>query len=166
MKYSVCLAVIFFAIGWSLPAHSQEDDESSLTYKKWQLEQRKAIQLYIDLEEYEKSAFWTVYDSYCRAIENLEIEHIRIHELYRLHSGQLTEDENRTLAKYLLKNDLVLTQVRQHYFKKFQRTLSPSKATEFMQLEHSLRTVFRLNLQERDPATAKATTAVFSTTIQ
>lgn len=166
MKYSVCLAVIFFATAWSLPAHSQKDDESSLTYKKWQLEQRKAIQLYIDLEEYEKSAFWTVYDAYCRAIENLEIEHIRIHELYRLHSGQLTEDENRTLAKYLLKNDLVLAQVRRHYFKKFQRTLSPSKATEFMELEHSLRTVFRLNLQRGNPTAAKATVAVFSTTIQ
>lgn len=166
MKYRVFLVVIFFATGWSLPARAQDDDASSLAYKKWQLEQRKAIQLYIDLEEYEKSAFWTVYDSYCRAIENLEIEHIRIIELYRLHSGQLTEDENRTLARYLLKNDLVLAQVRKHYFKKFQRTVSPSKATEFMQLEHSLRTVFRMNLRQGDPAAAKATAAVFSTTIQ
>jgi len=120
----------------------------------------------MDLHEYEKAGFWEVYDSYSRAIEYLEIDYLRIITLYRQHSADLSGQKEMALASYHLKNELMLAHVRKQYFKRFQRALSSTKAGEFMQLEHSMRTVFRLNVQTSYPLAEQAANALFSVTIQ
>jgi len=167
MRYCRPVLIFFLMLGWFLPAQAQRGDDSlALVYKKWHLEQRKIIQLYMDLQEYEKAGFWDVYDSYSRAIEFLEIDYLRIITLHTQHSNDLSDDKEMALASYFLKNELMLAHVRKQYFQKFRRALTSSRAGEFMQLEHSMRTVFRLNLQKNDPLYAPATEAAFSQTIQ
>ena len=150
--------------GW-FPAQAQTDS-ATLEYKKWQLEQRKTIQLYIRLEEYEKTAFWSLFDSYCRAIENLEIEYSRIIDLVANHADDLSEEQEEMLANHLVKNDLFLAGIRKLYFKRFTRVFSSAKAIEFMQLDHSLRTVYRLNLQKNNPILTRKMDPVYSNTLQ
>lgn len=161
------LLIAFLLIGFSFSLQAKPGPDSlTLLYKKWQIEQLRTIQRHLKLEEYEKAAFWSLYNSYAETIEYLEIDHLRIIELYTYHSNQLTAGKKKMLATYLLKNDFMLARIRKQYFKKFQRAFSPSVAIEIMQLDHSLRTVFRLNLQKNNPFVARATALVFPPVIQ
>ncbi|HEX8041198.1 MAG TPA: hypothetical protein VF490_18750 [Chryseosolibacter sp.] len=164
MKPFIVLALTFsmLAAPFTAGAQRRTTDSSSFQYRKWQAEQRKTIQRDLHLEEFQKAPFWTVYESYCRAIEYLELEYFQVMALYEHHSGDLNDKQKQMLSRLLLKNDCYLAQVRRQYFKKFERVLSVSKATEFMQLDYSLRAACRLSLQQGNPAPERPVETVYS----
>lgn len=121
-------------------------DSATLLYVNWQLEHRKIIQLHIPLEEYEKATFWELYASYCRTMANLDIEYIRLIR-YSLRNGpDVSRKKERRLSVFARDNDLLAAHARKLYFRKFRRVLSSSRAGELMQLDQTLRVVFRQRL--------------------
>ncbi len=88
-----CLTVLSSARAQTIPT-----DSSRFEYRKWQTEHRKTVQKSIGLDEYQKRPFWTVYDSYCRAIEYLELEYFQILSLYENHSGDMNDKEKKMLS--------------------------------------------------------------------
>ena len=164
MKRIVAVALTFSMLAalFTAGAQTRTADSSAFQYRKWQAEQRKTIQKDLHLEEYQKAPFWTVYESYSRAIEYLELEYFQVMALYEHHSGDLNDKQKQMLSRLLLKDDCYLAQVRRQYFKKFERVLSVSKASEFMQLDYSLRAACRLSLQKGHVAPERPSEAVYS----
>ncbi|ELR71617.1 hypothetical protein C900_02425 [Fulvivirga imtechensis AK7] len=135
-----------------LTGRAQVDDSSArTTYNLWKAEQRKVIYLHMQLTETERMAFWPVYDDYQQAIEDLEVEYLQIMELQTGYVGELKESDKVMLYDALLENDCVLAKVRRSHYKKMRSALSASRATEFMRLDHALRTLFRLEIQKNTP---------------
>lgn len=164
MKRFTLLALTFclFAALQTAVAQTAATDSSGFEYRKWQTKQRMAIQKDLHLEEYQKASFWTVYESYARTIEYLDLEYFQVMALYEHHSGDLNDKKKQMLSRLLLKNDCYLAQIRRQYFKKFERVLSVSKANEFMQLDYSLRAACRLNLQNSKRAPERLAEPAYS----
>lgn len=141
-------------------------DSVEIVYGLWSAEQRKAVLLHMQLDESEKMTFWPVYQLYCKAMEPSEVESLQIMELQRKYSKELKEKEVSKLYEELLENQWLQTKIRMQFYKKFQKALSPSRAAEFMELDHSLRTLFRLELQKNTRLTEISEAAVYSMSTQ
>lgn len=121
----------------------------------WNMHKKGLVLKFMSLTEAEKSAFWPIYDSYSNAIQYLEMEYIQILSDYAKDFKGLEAHDIERQSATLLKNEFEMARVRKQYYRKFSRALSPLKATEFMQLDNTLRTMLRLEVQKNpDPVIA------------
>jgi hypothetical protein len=121
----------------------------------WSMKKKEIVVKQMQLTEAEKAAFWPVYDSYSNAIQFIELDYVQIMGTYAT-QVDLTEKKLAALSQRMLKNDLLLARVRKQYFRKFSRAVSPLLAEQFMQLDNSMRTIIRAEMQQ---PSAAATTA-------
>lgn len=109
---------------------------------------KKAVILqYFRLSEAEKAAFWPIYNRYSSEMQIYEIEYFRLLASYAKGLENLPKRTVLALSERFLQNDLEIARIRKQYYRKFKKAMSPVKATEFMQLDHSFRTMVRLELQ-------------------
>lgn len=137
------LVLTITALSFGVSNAQSLDDSLTLVYRNWEFQKMRIVQLYLDLEEYEKSPFMELYQDYNDAIEILELDYFRL----TTHAAGLPDEKRRMATTYLLQNDYILAQVRMQYFRKFQRVLTSRKATDFMQLDDALRTLFRMSIR-------------------
>lgn len=123
-------------------------DSLQYVFTVWESEQRRTISMNLSLDEFEKSPFWAVYDSYSKTKEYLELEHLQILNLSQLHQGHFA---SRELYAALLENELALAKIRKKYYRKFCKVLSYERANTFMWMDETLRELFRLKLRANDP---------------
>jgi hypothetical protein len=167
MKYlSVVLIVACFILSNSCLQAQESLDSIKLIHTLWKVEQTKTILSQMHLKESEKSAFWSVYNAYRRATEIFDLEYLQIMNLSQKHPNDPDGKETEMLFAALLDNDYALAKVRKHYFKIFCKALPPAKASEFMMIDNSLRSLFRLNLEKDTPLKAVSETTVYSASQQ
>lgn len=121
---------------------------------------------HLQLTDAEKPGFGPVYYAYCNAIEYLEVEYAQIVlllENYRLDHDNL---KAQVFYKRMLRNDYLLARVRKQFFKKFCTVIPSAQASEFMRLDHSLRSAFRNSIQKDTSFTMKPRGSLFSTNKQ
>jgi hypothetical protein len=107
------------------------------------MEKKKIVLEYMKLTEAEKAAFWPVYDSYSSATQYLEMQyHQMLVELAQDYK-RLTPAEVEKFSKRILQNDFMIARVRKQYYRKFKRALTIERASEFMQLDNSIRMTIR-----------------------
>ena len=137
-------------------AKGQASDDSLLFADHMLAMKKKAVILqYFRLSEAEKAAFWPIYNRYTTEMQIYELEYFRLSASYAKGLENLPKRTMLELSERFLQNDLEIARIRKQYYKKFKKALSPLKATEFMQLDHSFRTMIRLELQNApDPAEA------------
>lgn len=154
--YACCFTV------FASNAAAQVHDTVRLAQSIWSMKKKEIVLRYMQLTEAEKSAFWPVYDHYSEAIRYLEMEHTQILSDYARDYKHLSIKEIESLSMKLLENDLVLAKVRKHYYRKFKRAVSPTRASEFMQLDNSLRAMIRFEAQKSIPPVEVSQVNIYS----
>jgi hypothetical protein len=149
MKFVKFLLFLFSLLLFYLSAKSQTAEEKILYAESLLANKKKAMILnYFQMTEGEKSAFWPLYNRYTRHIHDYEIEYIYLINRYTMGVEKLSTSDLNNLSQRFIQNDLELARLRKQYYKRFRKALSPLKATEFMQLDQSFRTMVRMELQK------------------
>jgi hypothetical protein len=131
-------------------AFAQVGDTVRFAQSLWSMKKKEVVLNHMQLTEAQKAAFWPVYDRYSEAIRYLEMEYIQILRDYPKDFND--REKVAKLSGRLLQNDLMLAKVRKQYYRKFKKAISPFLASEFMQLDNSLRTMVRFELQRSIPS--------------
>ena len=122
----------------------------------WSMKKRRMVMDHLDLSEAEKASFWPLYESYSRAIQFIETETLEIIAACNDTAYPIESSDVEKYSRKMLQNDLLLDRVRIQYYKKFSRALSPSRASQFMQLDDNLRMMLRIEVQDAAQGSAEA----------
>ena len=149
-RFNVFLLVFSVSFAGSLSAQTLND---SLRFvdRMWAMKKKAIVLDYMNLTEAEKSAFWPVYESYATATQLVEMESVYLLACYTQNSGNLSDRELENLSRRILRNDLALAKIRKQYYKRFKQALSTDKATAFMQLDNTFRSMIRMDIQKDSP---------------
>ncbi len=135
-----------------LSAVAQEfTDSLRFAELRWSMKKKALVLEYMDLTEAEKASFWPVYDHYSLATKHLELECVYLMSSYARNFDELSPRELDDLLKRILRNDITLAKLRRVYFRKFKKALSAEQAVTFMQLDHTFRTMIRMNVKRGWP---------------
>jgi hypothetical protein len=152
MKFLRFLLFLFSLLLLYLSSKGQTREEKVLYAESLLANKKKAMILnYFQLTEAEKSSFWPLYNRYNRHIHDYELEYFYLQNRYDKGLEKLSVSDLHDLSERFIQNDLELARLRKQYYRRFRKALSPLKATEFMQLDQTFRTLVRLELQ-KDPA--------------
>jgi hypothetical protein len=148
MKLSLVLFTFFSLVIAANESCAQlAADSSFYDETMWTMKKRKMVMDYMDLTEAEKASFWPVYESYHMAIQFMESETLSIISICNDPAHKMEEGELERYSRKVLQNDLLLDRVRIQYYKKFSRALTPTRASQFMQLDDNLRMMLRMEVQ-------------------
>jgi hypothetical protein len=141
---------------------AQVSTDSAVVYDEtlWMMKKRKLILEYMDLSEAEKSSFWPVYENYSMSIRTIESETLEIIMACNDPSLNLEGSDLEKYSKRMLQNDLLLDRVRIQFYKKFSKALSPSRASQFMQLDDNLRMMLRMEVQNAASTSGQAQASI------
>jgi hypothetical protein len=154
----ILLIAGFITLYLSPKAQSSKEDSLLFTDHMLAMKKKAIILQYFHLSEAEKSSFWPIYNRYSSEMKSYEMEYFRLLASYSKGLENLPKRTVLDLSERFLQNDLEIARIRKQYYKKFKKALSPVKATEFMQLDQSFRTMVRLEVQSApDPSQALQT---------
>jgi hypothetical protein len=157
MKTPLICLLTFFLGSIVIPASAQfVSDSARYEESIYSIKKRKVILDYMHLTEAEKASFWPLYENYCQTIRYIEMESLQMLNEYHNPAQNLDPIEKRKYSEKILENDLLLAKVRKQFYKKFRRALTPERASEFMELDDTLRMMTRMQVKqnaERLPVT-------------
>lgn len=132
------------AVLLSSVVRAQSDQEKlRMIHGLWGIGKKYVVASYMHLNKTEAYRFWPVYFSYSDNDEKLAEERIFLLYAYENNSAKLSNKDAKRLSQNLLKNDLKQDKLRKRYYKKFSKAVSPARASQFLQLEILLETIFR-----------------------
>jgi len=133
-----------FAVLFTNIVNAQSDQEKlRMIHGLWGIGKKYLVASYMHFNKAEAYRFWPVYFSYSDNDEKLAEERMFLLYAYENKSVRLSNKETKRLSQNLLKNDLKQDKLRKRYYKKFSKAVSPVRASQFLQLEIFLQTVFR-----------------------
>lgn len=151
MKFLRLILFLFSLLLIYFASKGQTQEESILITESHLAMKKKAMILnYFQFSEAEKSCFWPLYNRYTRHIHHYEMEYYVLVNKYEKGVGKLDPKDLQDLTERLIQNDLEIARLRKQYYRRFKHALSPRKASEFMQLDNTFRTMIRLEMQ-KDP---------------
>jgi hypothetical protein len=152
MKFAKFVLFLFALLLIFLSSKGQTREEKLLYAESLLANKKKAMILnYFQLTEAEKSSFWPLYNRYSRHIHDYELEYFYLQNRYAKGIDKLSVSDLKNLSERFIQNDLELAKLRKQYYRRFRKALSPLKASEFMHLDQTFRTMVRLEMQ-KDPA--------------
>lgn len=152
MKFLKLILFIFSLLLIFIVSKGQTREESILYTESHLAMKKKAMILnYFQFTEAEKSCFWPLYNTYTRHIHHYEMEYYVLVNKLDKGIGKLDPRDLQDLTERLIQNDLEVARLRKQYYRRFKHALTPRKASEFMQLDNTFRTMIRLEMQ-KDPA--------------
>jgi hypothetical protein len=141
MKTRLALVItVFFAN----VVYAQSDQEKlRMIHGLWGIGKKYVVASYMHFNKTEAFRFWPVYFSYSDNDEKLAEQRIFLLYAYENNYAKLSNKDAKRLSQNLLKNDLKQDKLRKRYYKKFAKAVSPARASQFLQLEILLQTIFR-----------------------
>ena len=145
MKTPVLLGLLILAL-FAAPASAQSSGDAlsqqELQAAKELVETERNMQLIINLEftEEQNAAFWPLYDEYRAKMRSIRERKLVFIQDYadRYWAGTVDNEFADSAIKDALKIQLDTVKLRQKYWKKFSRIISPKKAARFYQLENKM----------------------------
>jgi hypothetical protein len=132
-------------------ATAQTADELAEIRKILGKEKKDLIKGFMNLNEGDAAKFWPLYDEYSEKRKELSNDRINILKDYVNGYEGLSEDMAGSLGKRYFKNESANLKLQQKYFKKFSKSVSPTKAMQFMQAENYIQTTLRSAVQDAIP---------------
>jgi len=109
----------------------------------------------LKLSDAEGKSFWPIYREYETELSKLNDEKVAIVKDYATSYDTITDTQIQSLADRTFKLDNKRTDLKQKYFKKISKAVSPKTAARFIQLENRLDLLLNLQLADSIPMIAK-----------
>lgn len=152
-------AILFF-VPWgftSFVAAQNESIDSDIQVLRANIRADKVevVSKAMDLSPKEAKAFWPIYNQYEADLSKLNDQRVELLKEYADKYDKLTNDEVQSLAgrTFALQRDRI--DLRQQYFKKFSKALSPQTAARFVQVEDRIDQLLNLQLAASVPLVQK-----------
>ncbi|MDI1322661.1 MAG: hypothetical protein PSV36_07910 [Algoriphagus sp.] len=151
MKKILLLILSVFTINIGSSFAQTIDDEITMVQEAFGKDKKMIVEALMELPETMAPAFWTVYEEYETARQELGRERIKIINDYLETYSQLGEAEADALANRSLKNDAALAKLHSTYYKKFKKATSALNATKFLQIDTYIHNTIRNAMQQQLP---------------
>lgn len=109
----------------------------------------------LKLSDPESKAFWPVYRDYETELSKLNDEKVSIIKDYAASYDNMTDAQVQSLADRSFKLENKRNDLKQKYFKKISKAVSPKTAARFIQLENRLDLLLNLQLADSIPMIQK-----------
>ena len=147
------IVLLFIAVSSFIFTQAQigSDDELQMIKDYLKTEKKDLVKEYMKLDEAQSAKFWPMYDEFQEKRRGLAQERLQIIKDYGSQYASMTDDQATSLVKRIFKNDKAYSKLKESYFKKFSKSISPIKAAQFLQLEEYFRTMIRAEIQDAIP---------------
>jgi|HubBroStandDraft_6_1064221.scaffolds.fasta_scaffold168861_3 hypothetical protein len=108
----------------------------------------------LKLSDPESKAFWPVYRDYETELSKLNDEKVSIIKDYAASYDNMTDAQVQSLADRSFKLENKRNDLKQKYFKKISKAVSPKTAARFIQLENRLDLLMNLQIADSVPMVA------------
>ena len=108
----------------------------------------------LKLSDPESKAFWPVYREYETELSKLNDEKVSIIKDYAASYDNMTDAQVQSLADRSFKLEGKRNDLKQKYFKKISKAVSPKTAARFIQLENRLDLLMNLQIADSVPMVA------------
>jgi hypothetical protein len=149
MKKLIVGLVLVFSM--STFAQSTAKEDLDIIQAKYGKSKKELVNLYMNLSGAQATAFWKTYDAYEVERKNLGKEKVRLIDEYALNYDNLTEAKADELAKASLKNNMDFEKLLSKYYDKTKKDVGAINAAKFIQIEVSLQTAIRVEIQNMIP---------------
>jgi len=109
----------------------------------------------IQLSDSEGKAFWPIYNDYDHELSKLNDERVALLKEYVNSYDTLTDQQTQSLADRSFGLQKRRIDLRQKYFKKLSKTVSPKTAARFVQVEDRMDMLLNLQLAANIPMVQK-----------
>lgn len=155
MSRTLPFLVMVLAMPLASPVRAQTaaDPVAHMTALKSQLAPGKQIFIsrQMGLNPAEEASFWPIYDDHQKALADLVQRRRDANAVWARSGGNLDEDAATELAEELAEIDLDEAELNERTFSRLSRSLPPSKALKYMQLERQVSTLLRYELAATSP---------------
>ena len=156
-----CLIAILAAT-LALPAlaafaqdNSTLDSDIQVLRSDLRVQKTQIISDQLKLSDAESKSFWPVYRDYETELSKLNDEKVAIIKDYANSYDTMTDTQIQSLADRTFKLESRRTDLKQKYFKKISKAVSPKTAARFIQLENRLDLLLNLQIADSIPMIAK-----------
>ena len=146
----ICLALALGGFHFGI-AQDTTMNELAIIQEMWGMEKKEIVGDFMELDETNASAFWSVYDSYAMGRKKLGQERINIIQDYATAYDNINDEQAKDLTNRTFKNNIAIEKLQLKYYKKMCKVVSPVEATKFMQLEKYLETLVKSEMKETIP---------------
>jgi hypothetical protein len=151
---AVCVACVSFP---TFVAAQNESIESDIQILRANVRADKVevVSREMQLSDQEAKAFWPIYNKYDADLTKLNDQRVALLREYADNYNNLTNDQVQSLARRSFDLQKQRLDLREDYFKKISRALSPKTAARFAQVEDRIDMLLNLQLEGSVPMVQK-----------
>ncbi|MGL2963542.1 hypothetical protein ACSVH2_06945 [Flavobacterium sp. RSB2_4_14] len=149
MKKIFLMMILALSVGSF--AQSTEKEDLDIIQAKYGKSKKELVNVYMNLSGEKATAFWKTYDAYEVERKNLGKEKMRIINEYAANYDNLTDAKADEIAKATLKNNMDFEKLISKYYDKTKKDIGAVNAAKFIQIEVSLQTAVRSEIQNAIP---------------
>ena len=148
LAQGLLLAAMLSAFAQAAAAQDQPANNMNLVHEKLKADKKLLVATYMKLSESEAAAFWPVYETYQKDLQDINGRLSALLQAYTADSrnNSLTDDRATTLLAgwIAIENDDAAR--RASYAPKVLKVLPPKKAARYLQIENEFRVLMRYDL--------------------
>ena len=159
-KQPYLLAIL--AVALALPAttafaqdNSTLDSDIAVLRSDLRAQKTQIVSDQLKLSDAEGKTFWPIYRDYETEMSKLNDEKVSIIKDYAASYDTITDAQIQSLADRTFKLENKRTDLKQKYFKKISKAVSPKTAARFIQLDNRLDLLMNLQIADSVPMLAK-----------
>jgi hypothetical protein len=149
MKRIIIALVLVFSM--STFAQSTAKEDLDIIQAKYGKSKKELVGAYMSLSETQATAFWKTYDAYEVERKALGREKVRLIEDYAANFETMTDVKADEIVKGSLKNNMDFEKLLSKYYEKAKKDIGAINAAKFIQIEVSLQTAVRSEIQNLVP---------------
>ena len=153
------LTVYVICLSWAPCLGAQDnasiDSDIQMLRANLRADKTKVMADQIQLSDSEGKAFWPIYNDYDHELSKLNDERVALLKEYVNSYDTLTDQQTQSLADRSFGLQKRRIDLRQKYFKKLSKTVSPKTAARFVQVEDRMDMLLNLQLAANIPMVQK-----------
>ena len=142
---------MLFVLFMGLSTMAQTNDELAMVRQVFGQEKKEIVKQFLDLSAADSAKFWPLYDEYSAKRKALSDDRIAILKDYASQYTGITNEQAKKLGDRYFKNESSILKLQHNFYNKMSKSVSPLKATQFMQTESYLQTQLRAAIQDEIP---------------
>jgi len=135
----------------TMVAQSTVKEELDIIQGKYGKSKKELVNVYMNLSGEQATAFWKTYDAYEVERKLLGQEKVRLIDDYATNYDKMTDEKANEIAKGSLKNNMDFEKLLSKYYDKAKKDVGAINAAKFIQIEVSLQTAIRSEIQNIIP---------------
>jgi hypothetical protein len=162
MRLLLCFAIGLIALPGATYVCAQDNSDNSSIDSDIQIlradlrsDKTKIMANQMQLSDAEGKAFWPIYNDYDHELAKLNDQRVELLKEYANSYDKLTDEQVQSLADRSFELEKKRIDLRQKYFKKVSKAVSPKTAARFVQVEDRMDMLVNLQLAANMPMVQK-----------